>query len=153
MTDTNMGRYQIIRQLGQGGMGTVYVAYDPRFEREVALKVLPPGFLQEADFRQRFEREAKIIAHLEHNAIVPVYDYGEENARPYIVMRLMNGGSLQDRLAQGPLPLEQVITITRRIASALDKAHANNIVHRDLKPANILFDSDGAAYLADFGIA
>ncbi|MCB8918027.1 MAG: protein kinase [Ardenticatenaceae bacterium] len=153
MTDTNMGRYQIIRQLGQGGMGTVYVAYDPRFEREVALKVLPPGFLQEADFRQRFEREAKIIAHLEHNAIVPVYDYGEENARPYIVMRLMNGGSLQDRLAQGPLPLEQVITITQRIASALDKAHANNIVHRDLKPANILFDSDGAAYLADFGIA
>jgi serine/threonine protein kinase len=134
-------------------MATVYVAYDPHFDREVALKVLPPGLLQDPTFRERFEREARLIARLEHTAIVPVYDYGEDQHRPYLVMRLMTGGNLKDRLRDGPLPLDEVIIVTRRICAALDKAHANHIIHRDLKPGNILLDEDGAPYLADFGIA
>ncbi len=150
---TQFGRYQVRRELGRGGMATVYVAYDPHFDREVALKVLPPGLLQDPTFRERFEREAKLIARLEHTAIVPVYDYGEDQHRPYLVMRHMTGGSLKDRLTAGPMPLDEVIDVTRRICAALDKAHANHIIHRDLKPGNILLDEDGASHLADFGIA
>jgi DNA segregation ATPase FtsK/SpoIIIE-like protein/predicted Ser/Thr protein kinase len=147
------GRYEVLRELGRGGMSTVFVAHDPRFDRDVALKVLPPGFLQDPSFRDRFDREAKIIAQLEHAAIVPVYDYGEDHGRPYLIMRLMTGGTLRDRIDRGPLPPAQVVTISRRICAALEKAHSRGIIHRDIKPPNILFDGEGAAYLADFGIA
>ncbi len=148
-----IGRYEVKSEIAKGGMATVFHAYDPRFERDVAVKVLPAVFLHDPQFRLRFEREAKMIALLEHPAIVPVYDFGEEENQPYIVMRFMSGGSLNERIGQDPLPADQVIQIITRLAPALDAAHARNIVHRDLKPGNILFDQYGNAYLSDFGIA
>ncbi|NIM94896.1 MAG: protein kinase [Anaerolineales bacterium] len=139
-------------EIGRGGMSIVYHAHDPRTDRDVALKVLPPEFLHDPNFRERFEREARTIAALEHPAIVPIYDFGEDEGQPFIVMRFMAGGSLTDRLQMGPLSMEEVAAITRRIGSALDYAHQQGIVHRDLKPGNILFDRFGDTYLADFGI-
>lgn len=153
MTQEKIGRYRLKSELGRGGMATVYHAFDPEFEREVALKVLPHEFLHDPNFRARFKREAKIIAALEHAAIVPVYDYGEDDGQPFIVMRLMAGGSLADRLIQGPLSLPEASRIFARIAGALDYAHTKGIIHRDLKPGNILFDNQGEPYISDFGIA
>jgi serine/threonine-protein kinase len=152
MTRMAFGRYEIKAQLGQGGMATVYHAFDPRFERDVAIKVLPREFLHDATFISRFEREAKTIAALEHSSIVPVHDYGEHEGQPYLVMRYMPGGSLADRIQPGPLSLEDVAAIFGRVASALDAAHAKGIVHRDVKPSNILFDAYNEAFLSDFGI-
>jgi len=153
MSEEQFGRYIIKGELGRGGMATVFSAYDPRFERDVALKVLPREFLHDPQFRARFDREAKTIALIEHPAIVPVYDFGEEEGQPYIVMRYMSGGSLSDRLSQGHLPLDEVSKMLTRLAPALDAAHKKGIIHRDLKPGNILFDQYGNSYLSDFGIA
>ena len=153
MTLQKFGRYEIKDELGRGGMATVYRAYDPRFEREVALKVLPREMLHDPQFRIRFEREAKTVAALEHPAIVPVYDVGEEDGQPYFVMRFMTGGSLQDRIARGPLSLAETAKIFERLAPAMDDSHAKGIIHRDLKPGNILFDRTGEPYISDFGIA
>jgi serine/threonine-protein kinase len=153
MIPERIGRYQIKAELGRGGMATVYQAYDPLFERDVAIKVLPREFLHDPQFRARFEREAKAVASLEHPAIVPVYDFGEDEGQPYIVMRLMSGGSLTDLLLKGAIPLRQSVEIIGRIAPALDAAHSHGIIHRDLKPGNILLDQYGNAFLSDFGIA
>ncbi len=152
MIPEKIGRYEIKQEIGRGGMATVYEAYDPRFERTVALKMLPREFMHEAEFRARFTREARTIATLEHPAIVPVYDFGEENGQPFLVMRLMTGGSLSDRLAEGPIPIDEAAVILQRLGSALDRAHKMGIIHRDLKPSNVLFDHYGDAFLADFGI-
>ncbi len=148
-----VGRYKIIAELGRGGMSTVYSAHDPMFTRDVAIKILPRELLHDPMFRARFEREAQTIATLEHPAILPVYDYGEADGQPFFVMRLMTGGSLADRLNQGPLPLEEAARVITIIAGALDEAHRRGIVHRDLKPGNILFDQHNDPFLADFGIA
>jgi serine/threonine protein kinase len=148
-----IGRYEIKAELGRGGMATVYRAYDPRSDREVAIKVLPVEMLHDAQFRVRFEREAKTIAMLEHPAIVPVYDFGEENGQPYFVMRFMTGGSLSDRIKQGPIPIQEAASIFEHLAPALDEAHSKGIIHRDLKPGNILFDQYKESYVSDFGIA
>lgn len=153
MIPEKIGIYQIKSELGRGGMATVYLAYDPRFEREVAVKVLPREMLHDPQFRVRFEREAKTIAKLEHSGIVPVYDVGEEDGQPYFVMRYMTGGTLSDRLAKGPLTIPEAAHIIDRVASALDEAHAKGFIHRDLKPGNILFDRAGEPYISDFGIA
>jgi len=153
MTIEKIGRYKIISELGRGGMATVYQAYDPSFERNVAVKVLPRAFLHDPQFRTRFEREAKTVAALEHATIVPVYDFGEEDGQPFIVMRMMSGGTLTDKVKKGKLSLEEATQIVKRIAAALDAAHAKGIIHRDLKPGNILFDQYNSAYLSDFGIA
>lgn len=153
MSTQTIGRYQIKSEIGRGGMATVYHAYDPNFERDVAIKVLPAAFLHDPHFRGRFEREAKMIALLEHPAIVPVYDFGEQEGQPYIVMRYMAGGSLAERLNQGPLSYEDTAQLVSRLAPALDVAHKRGIIHRDLKPGNILFDQYGNSYLSDFGIA
>lgn len=134
-------------------MAIVYKAYDPLFEREVALKALPAESLEDPQFRTRFIREAKTIASLEHPAVVPVYDFGEDGERLFLVMRLMLGGSLAQKLKQGILSAEGAYQIVQRIAPALDMAHEKGIIHRDLKPDNILFDQFGEAYLSDFGIA
>lgn len=152
MSQKTIGRYEIVEELGRGGMATVYRAYDPTLEREVALKLLPNYFAHDPEFSARFEREAKTVASLEHSAIVSMYDYGEDGEWPYFVMRLMQGGSLKERIAAGRLEPSEAIRIVDRIAGALDKAHGKGIVHRDLKPGNIMFDEDGEAYLADFGI-
>ena len=153
MSLEKIGRYKVIAELGRGGMATVFRASDPNFEREVAIKVLPKAFLHDPQFRVRFEREAKMVATLEHSAIVPVYDFGEEDGQPYIVMRLMTGGSLEEKLKNGQLSLDEATKIFERLGTALSAAHAKGIIHRDLKPANILFDQYNNAYLSDFGIA
>ena len=149
----NIDHFEIRSELGRGGMATVFLGYDPRFDREVAIKVLPKEFLHDKKFRARFEREAKVIAQLEHPAIVPVYDYGEVDGQPYLVMRYMQGGSLDDRLEKGPMQVGEILNIIERIASALSEAHSQGIIHRDLKPGNIMFDHQNNAYLGDFGIA
>ena len=134
-------------------MATVYRAYDPLFERDVAVKVLPREMLHDPHFRVRFEREAKTIAMLEHSSIVPVYDFGEDDGQPYFVMRYMSGGSLSDRLKQGPLSVQEAASMMERLAPALDDSHAKGIIHRDLKPGNILYDGHKDPYVSDFGIA
>ncbi|MCB0082431.1 MAG: serine/threonine protein kinase, partial [Caldilineaceae bacterium] len=147
-----VGRYEIKRVIGRGGMAVVYEGYDPRFKRNVAVKVLPKEFLHDPSFRSRFEQEARTVATLEHPSIVPVYDFGEDGGAPYLVMRLMTGGTLSDKLRNGPLGMSQATHVIQRIGAALDTAHQNGVIHRDLKPGNILFDQYGEPYLADFGI-
>lgn len=148
----NIGRYEIERELGRGGMAVVYLARDPAVKRRVAVKVLPAE-LADADFRARFEREVHIIAALDHPNIVTVHDSGDHDGQLYFVMRHMPGGSLRDRLARGPLDLPEIAALLQPVASALDDVHARGLVHRDLKPANILFDSNHRPHLSDFGIA
>lgn len=152
MTDLQIDGYEIMRKLGQGGMAQVYLAREISLDREVAIKVLPAYLVEREDLRKRFRREAKTIAKLAHRSIVPVYDYGEGNKGPYLSMRYMQGGSLADKLENGQLSLSDAVKIIDRLADGLDKAHKNGVIHRDLKPGNILFDDDGMAYLADFGI-
>ncbi len=147
-----LGRYEIVSEIGRGGMSVVYLAHDPLFDRQVVLKLLPREFLHDPSFKSRFEREAKAIAKLEHASIVPVYDFGEEGGLPYLVMRYMTGGSLTDRLQKGPLNLDEALRIMTRLTSALEEAHRRGMIHRDIKPGNVLFDRYGDAFLADFGI-
>ena len=149
----NIARYEIIEELGRGGMATVYRARDPRFKRQVAIKLLPREFMHDPNFKARFVREAKTLARLEHPAIVPVHDFGEHEGQPYLVMRHMAGGSMADWIERGALPIEEAAAVLLRVAAALDYAHGRGVIHRDLKPGNILFDEAGHAYLADFGIA
>jgi serine/threonine-protein kinase len=153
MTWYKIDRYEIREELGRGGMATVFRAYDPRFQRDVALKIIPREFLHDPTFVTRFQREAQTIAILEHPAIVPVYDFGEEDGQPFLVMRYLPGGSLTDRLARGPLAWDETVRVISLLAPALDEAHKQGIVHRDLKPDNILFDQHEGPYLTDFGIA
>jgi len=147
-----IGRYEVKGELGRGGMAIVYRAIDPQIGREVAIKVLPREFMQEADFLSRFQREVKTVGQLTHAAIVPLYDAGQDNGQPYLVMRLMGGGSLLDRVRRGALSLAEVVAIFTRLGGALDQAHRKGIIHRDLKPGNILLDEAGLPYLSDFGI-
>jgi serine/threonine-protein kinase len=154
MQPEKIGRYEIKSELGRGGMATVYRGYDPRFEREVAVKVLPPELLHsDPQFKLRFEREAKIIAQLEHSSIVPVYDVDTDGDQPYFVMRYMTGGSLSERIKAGVFTIEEATRILERVGPGLDEAHSKGIVHRDIKPSNILFDNRGIPYISDFGIA
>jgi len=152
MPAEKFSRYEIGVELGRGGMATVYRAYDPMFEREVAVKVLKQELLEDPQLKERFERETKIIARLEHAVIVPVYDVGFDNGQLFYVMRYMAGRSLSERIELGLTPNE-IAHILIRIAAALDYAHGKGVVHRDLKPGNILFDENSNPYISDFGIA
>lgn len=153
MTKERIGRYEIIKQLGRGGMATVYLAHDPLIKREVAIKVMSAQLMEDPTFYDRFQQEAETIAHLEHPAIVPIYDFGHQGDQSYIVMRHMSGGTLEDRLQGGAMKLQAIAPIIERVASALDEAHQKAIIHRDIKPANILFNHKEDAFLSDFGIA
>lgn len=149
----NIGRYEVIQELGQGGMAIVYLARDPYIKRQVAVKVLPRQFTFDPEFRGRFQREAEVVATLEHGAIVPVYDFGEHDGQSFLVMRFMSGGTLADRLEKGALPIPEIITVFEGVGAAVDYAHSKGVIHRDIKPGNILFDSQGGVCLSDFGIA
>ena len=148
-----IGNYRVIAQLGQGGMATVFKAYHANLNRHVALKMIHQSFLNDNQFVARFEREAQIIAQLEHPHIVPVYDFDEHNGQPYLVMKYIPGITLSDALADGPLELRDVMTILPKIAAGLDYAHQRGILHRDIKPSNIMLDESGHPYVTDFGLA
>jgi serine/threonine-protein kinase len=152
MKPAYIGRYWVKAELSCGGTSVVYLAHDPVIGRDVAIKVLLSNLSNQPAARARFEREARIVAALEHPAIVPIYDFGEQDGQPFLVMRYMSGGSLAALLSYGRLNLQDTARIVQRLASALDEVHARGIVHRDIKPGNILFDSHGEAFLTDFGI-
>src|SRR5229473_2236980 len=147
-----LGPYEILSAIGAGGMGEVYRARDTRLDRIVAIKVLPAHLADEPERRERFEREARTIASLNHPHICTLYDIGQQNGIDYLVMEYLEGETLAQRLMKGPLPLEQVSQYAIEIADALDKAHHKGITHRDLKPGNIMLTKTGAK-LMDFGLA
>ena len=149
----NVGPYRILEQLGQGGMATVYKGYHAALDRYVAIKVLHPAFLQDPNFQARFQREAKVVARLEHPNIVPIYDYAEHAGQPYLVMKFIEGSTLKARLGQGPLGKDEGLNIVEASGGALAYAHKRGVLHRDIKPSNILLAPDSAIYLADFGLA
>jgi len=149
----NVGPYRIIEQLGQGGMATVFKAYHASLDRYVALKVLHPAFREDQTFTSRFQREARVVARLEHPNIVPIYDYSEYESRPFLVMKYIEGDTLKARLNQGPLTSEEIEQVVNSVGSALAYAHKQGILHRDVKPSNVMIAKDGTMYLADFGLA
>jgi predicted Ser/Thr protein kinase len=149
----NVGPYRIIGQLGQGGMATVYKAYHASLDRYVALKVLHPAFKEDPNFLGRFQREAKMVARMEHPNIVPVYAFEEHEGHPFLVMKYIEGQTLKARLQKGPLSEDEILKITQAVGSALTYAHHKDILHRDVKPSNVLLADDGEIYLADFGLA
>jgi Tol biopolymer transport system component len=149
---SRLGPYEIVAPIGAGGMGEVYKARDTRLDRSVAIKILPAAFADNAQLKIRFEREAKTISQLTHPNICTLYDVGNEGGVEYLVMELLDGDTLADRVARGPLPMRDVLRYGREIATALDRAHRAGVVHRDLKPGNVMITKSGAKLL-DFGLA
>lgn len=150
---TTLGQFEILDEIGRGGMATVYRARQKSINRMVAIKVLPRSLLHDPSFYERFAREVDLISHLEHPHILPIYDYGESEGVPYIAMRYLAGGSMAQMLRRAVPPMQSVARPLNQIAQALDYAHQQGVIHRDLKPGNILLDENGNAYLSDFGIA
>ena len=150
---TTLGPFVIVELLGKGGMATVYHAYETELDRDVALKVLPPEFLHDHSFARRFEREAKLVAKLEHPNIVPIYASGIDAGIPWMSMRLLAGGSLDTILKEERLSLARVVELLRGVAEGLDHAHAHGVIHRDVKPSNILLDDANRVCVGDFGLA
>src|SRR5439155_19523671 len=142
-----LGPYEILSQIGVGGMGEVYKARDTRLDRGVAVKILPAEFAQNAQLKTRFEREAKTISQLNHPHICTLYDVGHQDGHDYLVMEYLEGETLADRIDRGPLPLEDVIRYGIEIASALERAHAAGIIHRELKPAHVMVTKSGMQLL------
>ena len=152
MSTPDIPGYRIVRELGQGGMATVYLAIQEKFDRQVAVKVMDPEMLHDETFSKRFRRESRIVAKLNHPHIIQVYDVGLSGQHHYLVMELVTGGELNDRLEEG-LDVGTAFQVIKEIARALDFAHSQNFIHRDIKPENILFREDGSSVLSDFGIA
>ncbi len=153
LTGREFGPYRIVSPLGEGGMASVYKAYQPNVDRYIALKVLPRHFANNSEFISRFEQEAKLLAQLQHPRILPIYDYGEADGYTYIAMPFIEGGPLIHLIKGEPLPLDQIERIVAQVGDALDYAASRGVVHRDVKPSNILLDERGNAMLMDFGIA
>jgi tRNA A-37 threonylcarbamoyl transferase component Bud32 len=153
LSGKTFGQYQLIEPISSGGMATIYKAYQPGLDRVVAIKVLPEYLLAQSGFLERFKIEAQAIAKLDHPHILPVYDYGEAERTPYLVMKYVPGGTLKDLMAQGPLDVRQTAQLLRQIAEALDHAHQQGVVHRDVKPSNVLLQDGKWALLMDFGLA
>ncbi len=148
-----VGPFHIVGQLGQGGMATVYKAYHPELDRHVAIKVMHESFLEDQNFQERFRREARIVAALEHPHIVPIYGYDQYKRQPYLVMKFIEGRTLKELLIKAPPTLEEVLHIITAVGSALSYAHEKGVLHRDIKPSNIVIDGDNVPYLTDFGLA
>lgn len=148
-----IGTYEIREAIGAGGMAAVYRAYHARLDRDVALKVIHPAYQTDKDFLTRFEREAQIVAKLEHPNIISVYDFADHNGQPYLVMRYVEGDTLKDVMSERAPTLSEVTRIVDTVAAALDYAHAQGVLHRDIKPSNVMMDSNGTPYLTDFGLA
>ncbi len=149
----NVGPYRVMEQLGRGGMATVYKAYHANLDRHVALKVLHPAFLEDVGFLARFQREARLVAKLEHPNIVPIYDFSEHAGQPYLVMKFVEGETLKAHLLRGRLNVEQIWGVVEAVGAGLGYAHKQGILHRDIKPSNVIVATDGQMYLADFGLA
>ena len=150
---TRLGPYELEAPLGAGGMGVVYQARDTRLDRAVAIKVLPPDFADDPDRRQRFEREARTISKLSHPNICALFDVGEHDGQPFLVMEVIRGVTVQQRLTGTPFKASEVLELGAQLADALDAAHAEQIIHRDIKPANVFVTDRGQAKLLDFGLA
>ncbi|HTL99069.1 MAG TPA: serine/threonine-protein kinase, partial [Holophagaceae bacterium] len=150
---TQLGPYEITSRLGSGGMGEVFRAWDPKLDRFVAIKVLSDSWRQDPSFLARFEREAKVLASLNHPNIVSIFDFGEVDGRTFAVMELLEGRTLRQAIAEGPLPLAQAAGIGAEVAHGLAAAHRAGIIHRDLKPENIFLTASGPVKLLDFGLA
>jgi eukaryotic-like serine/threonine-protein kinase len=149
---TKLGPYEILSQLGSGGIGEVYRARDTRLDREVAVKILPSHLSENTEAKQRFEREARTISSLNHPYICTLYDVGQQHGVDFLVMEYLEGETLADRLRKCPLPIEQVFRYGIEICDGLENAHRSGVVHRDLKPGNIMLTKTGAK-LMDFGLA
>src|SRR5215510_898957 len=153
LSGKQFGHYQIVAPLGEGGMAAVYKAYQPSMERHVAVKVLPRHMATSDEFVARFKREAKLLAQLQHPHILPVFDYGESEGYPYIVMPFLQSGTLADLMKKQRLPMSEVRRIITQLGDALGYAHARGMIHRDIKPSNVLIDERGNCLLTDFGLA
>lgn len=148
-----VGPYRILQQLGQGGMATVYKAYHAALDRYVAIKVLHPAFTEDPNFQARFQREARLVAKLEHPNIVPIYDFAEHEGRPYLVMKFIEGQTLKAVMETKQLTPQEILRVVEAVGLALSYAHSQGILHRDVKPSNVLVTGGGQIYLADFGLA
>ena len=153
MVGTTLGHYEIIEPLGSGGMGDVYRARDTTLKRDVAIKVLSEAFATDTDRLARLEREAHLLASLNHPNIATIHSLEQEGDTRFLVLELVKGESLEQRLVGGPLTVEKALDIAKQIAEALEAAHGEGMIHRDLKPANVLITPDGRAKVLDFGIA
>ena len=150
---TRIGPYEVVSMVGAGGMGEVYRARDPHLNRDIALKILPELFARDPDRVARFKREAQVLASLNHPHIAAIYGFAEANGIQALALELVEGPTVADRIAQGPIPLDEALPIARQISAALEAAHERGIIHRDLKPANIKLDADGTVKVLDFGLA
>jgi eukaryotic-like serine/threonine-protein kinase len=150
---TRLGPYELLSALGSGGMGEVYRARDPRLGRDVAVKALPEPFASDHERVARFEREARVLASLNHPSIATIYGLEESESAQFIVLELVEGGTLQDRLKRAPLDLPEALRVARDVADALGAAHEKGIIHRDLKPANVALTAEGRPKVLDFGLA
>jgi len=148
-----IGVYRLLKELGRGGMGTVYLAYDTRLGRRAALKLLPSHLVDNPERAHRFQREARLVSALNHPNIITIYDFGRENRRYYIVSEFVEGNTLRNLVSGPDVALHQILDIVIQVASALEAAHAAGIVHRDIKPENIMLRPDGYAKVLDFGLA
>jgi serine/threonine protein kinase len=150
---TQLGSHEITSLLGKGGMGEVYRARDTKLKREVAIKILPEEFLRDPDRVSRFQREAEVLASLNHPNIAAIYNVEEASAARYLVLELVEGETLADRLRRGPIPADEALRIAKNICEALEAAHEKGIIHRDLKPGNVKVTPDGNVKVLDFGLA
>src|SRR5246127_619553 len=153
MIGTRLSHYDIVTHLGSGGMGDVYQATDTKLSRSVAIKFLPEAFSHDTERVARFQREARVLASLNHPGIAAIYGLEEINNRHFLVMELVPGETLAERIKRGAIPIEEALPIAKQIAEALEEAHEKGIIHRDLKPANVKLTPDGKVKVLDFGLA